>query len=121
MSHIHHHHLLNMEKKLIELSTLRVFLAAAEEKNFSNAAKRLHLSQSAVSQNVQSMERAYGVDLFIRHGRVVELTEAGQSILPMARDVLRAARLLEDGFQEINHQVGGELLIGCSTSAGKYL
>ncbi len=121
MSHIHHHHLLNMEKKLIELSTLRVFLAAAEEKNFSNAAKRLHLSQSAVSQNIQSMERAYGVDLFIRHGRVVELTEAGQSILPMARDVLRAARLLEDGFQEINHQVGGELLIGCSTSAGKYL
>ncbi len=121
MSHIHHHHLLKMEKKLIELSTLRVFLAAAEEKNFSNAAKRLHLSQSAVSQNIQSMERAYGVDLFIRHGRVVELTEAGQSILPMARDVLRAARLLEDGFQEINHQVGGELLIGCSTSAGKYL
>jgi DNA-binding transcriptional LysR family regulator len=121
MSHIHHHHLLKMEKKLIELSTLRVFLAAAEEKNFSNAAKRLHLSQSAVSQNIQSMERSYGVDLFIRHGRVVELTEAGQSILPMARDVLRAARLLEDGFQEINHQVGGELLIGCSTSAGKYL
>ena len=105
----------------MELSTLKVFLAAAEEKNFSNAAKRLHLSQSAVSQNIQSMERAYGVDLFIRHGRVVELTEAGQSILPMARDVLRAARLLEDGFQEINHQVGGELLIGCSTSAGKYL
>ncbi len=105
----------------MELSTLKVFLAAAEEKNFSNAAKRLHLSQSAVSQNIQSMERAYGVDLFIRHGRVVELTEAGESILPMARDVLRAARLLEDGFQEINHQVGGELLIGCSTSAGKYL
>jgi len=121
MSRTYQRSLSKMEKKLIELSTLRVFLAAAEEKNFSNAAKRLHLSQSAVSQNIQSMERAYGVDLFIRHGRVVELTEAGQSILPMARDVLRAARLLEDGFQEINHQVGGELLIGCSTSAGKYL
>ena len=121
MAYTYHHHLFNMEKKLIELSTLRVFLAAAEEKNFSSAAKRLHLSQSAVSQNIQSMERAYGIDLFIRHGRAVELTEAGQSILPMARDVLRAARLLEDGFQEINHQVGGELLIGCSTSAGKYL
>lgn len=106
---------------MIELSTLRVFLVAAEEKNFSNAAKRLHLSQSAVSQNIQSIEKAYGVELFIRRGRSVELSEAGQSILPMAREVLRAARMLEDGFQEIHHQVGGELLIGCSTSAGKYL
>lgn len=121
MAYHYHYHLFQTEKKLIELSTLRVFIAAAEEKNFSSAAKRLHLSQSAVSQNIQSMERAYGVDLFIRHGRMVELSEAGQTILPMARDVLRAARLLEDGFQEINHQVGGELLIGCSTSAGKYL
>lgn len=106
---------------MIELSTLRVFLIAAEEKNFSNAAKRLHMSQSAVSQNIQSMEKAYGVELFIRRGRSVELSEAGQSILPMAREVLRAARMLEDGFQGINNQVGGELLIGCSTSAGKYL
>lgn len=106
---------------MIELSTLRVFLVAAEEKNFSRTAERLNLSQSAVSQNIQSMERAYGVQLFTRRGRTVELSEAGQTILPMVRDVLRAARLMEDGFQEINHQVGGELLIGCSTSAGKYL
>lgn len=106
---------------MIELSTLRVFLVAAEERNFSSAAKRLNLSQSAVSQNIQAIERAYNVELFLRHGRTVELSEAGQSILPMAREVLRAARMLEDGFQEIHHQVGGELLIGCSTSAGKYL
>ncbi len=121
MPYSNHKHLWNTERKLIELSILRVFLAAAEEKNFSSAAKRLHLSQSAVSQNIQAMEKVYGVDLFIRHGRAVELSEVGLAILPMARDVLRAARLLDDGFQEINHQVGGELLIGCSTSAGKYL
>jgi DNA-binding transcriptional LysR family regulator len=121
MQRKHYHHLLNVEKKMVELSTLRVFLVAAEEKNFSNAGKRLHMSQSAVSQNIQSMEKAYGVELFIRRGRSVELSEAGQSILPMAREVLRAARMLEDGFQEIHNQIGGELLIGCSTSAGKYL
>lgn len=109
------------EKRMVELSTLQVFLIAAEEKNFSNAAKRLHLSQSAVSQNIQSMERAYGVELFIRRGRTVELSEAGQTILPMVQDVLRAARMLEDGFHDLHDQVGGEILIGCSTSAGKYL
>ena len=106
---------------MVELSNLRVFITAAEELNFSRAAKRLHMSQSAVSQNIQAMERSYGMDLFIRHGRTVELSEAGLSILPMAREVLLAAQLLEDGLQDINHQVRGELMIGCSTSAGRYL
>ena len=106
---------------MVELSALRVFLVAAEERNFSKAAKRLHMSQSAISQNIQTIERAYKIDLFNRHGRTVELSEAGQNILPMVREVLLAARLLEDGLQDVNSQVGGELLIGCSTSAGKYI
>lgn len=106
---------------MIELSHLRVFLAAAEEKNFSRAAERLHMSQSAVSQNIQAMERAYNVELFLRRGRSIVLSEAGEAILPMVRDVLRSARLLEDSLHEVNNQIGGELLIGCSTSAGKYL
>jgi len=105
----------------IEISQLKVFLAAAEEKNFSAAAKRLHLSQSAVSQNIQALEKAYGVELFIRRGRSVELSEEGESILPTAREVINAARLLEDSLQNVHNEVGGELIIGCSTSAGKYL
>jgi DNA-binding transcriptional LysR family regulator len=117
----HHWNLSQIEKPMVELSTLRVFLVAAEEKNFSQAAKRLHMSQSAVSQNIQAIERAHGVKLFLRRGRSVELSETGQSILPQVREVLRAARLLEDVLQEVNSQIGGELLIGCSTSAGKYL
>jgi DNA-binding transcriptional LysR family regulator len=79
------------------------------------------MSQSAISQNIQTLERAYHVELFTRHGRSVELSEAGQTILPMVREVLLAARLLEDGLQDVNNQIGGELLIGCTTSAGKYL
>lgn len=117
----HRSSLWKMEKNLVELSTLRVFLAAAEELNFSKAAKRLHMSQSAVSQNIHAMEQAYGMELFIRGGRAVELSEVGQTILPMVREVLLSARLLEDSLQDINNQVGGELLIGCSTSAGRYL
>jgi DNA-binding transcriptional LysR family regulator len=106
---------------MVELSNLRVFLVAAEELNFSKAARRLHMSQSAVSQNIQAMERAFNTELFIRGGRSVGLSESGQTILPMVREVLLAARLLEDSLQEIHNQVGGDLLIGCSTSAGRYL
>ena len=105
----------------VELSQLKVFIAAAEERNFSAAAKRLHMSQSAVSQNIQTLERAYDVELFVRRGRSVELSEEGEAILPTAREVLNAARLLEDNLHNVNNEVGGELVIGCSTSAGKYL
>lgn len=106
---------------MIEISSLRVFLAAAEEKNFSLAAKRLHMSQSAVSQHIQALEHAYNVELFLRRGRSIALSETGESLLPMARDVLRSARLLEDSLHSMNNEVGGELLLACSTSAGKYL
>lgn len=105
----------------MDVSELKVFIAAAEELNFSRAAHRLHISQSAVSQNIQAMERAYGVELFLRHGRSVQLSEVGQSLLPKARDVLTAMRLLEDLLANIQGEVGGELTIGCSTTSGKYL
>lgn len=105
---------------MINLPELKVFVAAAEELNFSRAAERLHLSQSAVSQNIQSIERTYGVELFIRHGRSVQLSEAGLALLPQAREVLNATRLLEDTLINSKDGVAGELTIGCATTSGRY-
>jgi DNA-binding transcriptional LysR family regulator len=106
---------------MINLSELRVFVTAAEEGNFSRAAERLQLSQSAISQNIQAIERSYGIELFVRRGRSVELSEAGQAILPLAREVLHSSSKFEDAIKNVNKEIGGELLIGCSTSAGRYL
>ncbi|HEX5837181.1 MAG TPA: LysR family transcriptional regulator [Anaerolineales bacterium] len=119
--HNYHWTLSHKGKPMVELSTLRVFLVAAEEKNFSMAAKRLHMSQSAVSQNIQTLERIYGVELFIRRGRSIKLSDIGEVILPAVRDVLNSARLLDDSLRHTREQIGGELIIGCSTSAGKYI
>jgi DNA-binding transcriptional LysR family regulator len=105
----------------MNLPELRVFITAAEELNFSRAAARLHLSQSAVSQNIQSIEKAYNVELFLRHGRSVQLSEVGQTILPVAREVMNAMRLLEDALINVKGEVAGELTIGCSTTSGKYI
>jgi len=105
---------------MINVPELKVFVMAAEELNFSRAAQRLHLSQSAVSQNIQSIERTYGVELFVRHGRSVQLSEAGLAILPLARDVLNSARILEDALVNVNGDVSGELAIGCATTSGRY-
>ena len=105
---------------MINIPELKVFVTAAEEMNFSRAAQRLHLSQSAVSQNIQSIERTYRVELFVRHGRSVQLSEAGKSILPLAREVLNSARLLEDSLANVNGEVAGDLSIGCATTSGRY-
>ncbi|MCS7011990.1 MAG: LysR family transcriptional regulator [Anaerolineales bacterium] len=106
---------------MFELSHLRVFLIAAEEQSFSRAAARLGLSQSAVSQIIQTLERAYDLELFERRGRSVVLSDAGRAILPVVREAVNAARLVEDALLNVRQDISGELLIGCSTSAGKYL
>lgn len=105
---------------MINIPELKVFVTAAEELNFSRAAERLHLSQSAVSQNIQSIERNYRADLFVRHGRSVQLSETGHAILPLARSVLNSVRLLEDALINIKGEVAGELTIGCATTSGRY-
>jgi DNA-binding transcriptional LysR family regulator len=74
-----------------------------------------------VSQNIQSLERTLGVSLFHRAGRRVRLTEAGQALLPMARELLARARHLEDAMATIQGEVTGDLYIGCSSGAGNYL
>ena len=106
---------------MINLSELRVFVTAAEEGNFSRAAERLQLSQAAISQNIHALEKEYGVELFIRRGRSVELSESGQAILPLAREILHSSSRFEDAMRNATQQVSGDLLLGCSTSSGRYL
>jgi DNA-binding transcriptional LysR family regulator len=105
----------------VELTQLRIFVAAAEAGSFSRAAEALHLSQSAVSQNVRALERALDTQLFVRQGRAIHLSEAGQALLPLAHETLRDARLIVETMNSLQEQVAGELELGCSTTSGKYL
>ncbi|MER5726767.1 LysR family transcriptional regulator [Streptomyces sp. NPDC002138] len=75
----------------MELRQLRYFVAVVEEGGFSRAAERLHIVQSAVSQQVRRLERELGLTLFERSTRRVTLTAAGERLLPEAREVLAAA------------------------------
>lgn len=72
----------------VEVRELRAFIAVAEEGSLSAAARRLHLSQSALSQTVQSLERQLGVQLLLRSSTGVTITEAGAVLLREARALI---------------------------------
>lgn len=76
----------------MEFRQLQIFLAVAEELNFTRAAQRAHCVQSNVTAQIQSLEEELGAPLFERLGRKVLLTDAGQKFLPYAEKVLSTVR-----------------------------
>ncbi len=105
---------------MLNLNELDVFVKAAETCSFSAAARQLHMSQPAVSLLIRSLERRLRTPLFQRSGRSVALTEAGQMLVPMARDLLLRARRAEEAVTSVNGEVAGDLTLACSTTTGKY-
>jgi len=99
---------------------LRIFLIAAETENFSEAARRLNLTQPAVSMQIRAMEQEFGISLFRRAGRSLALTEQGKALLPMARDLVKRSLQVEEAVEALKGEVVGHLKIGCSTTTGKY-
>ncbi|HIC25216.1 MAG TPA: LysR family transcriptional regulator, partial [Gammaproteobacteria bacterium] len=67
------------------LNALRAFEVAGRALNFSKAASELHVTPAAISHQIKSLEEALGVKLFHRLNRSLQLTEAGQALLPGIR------------------------------------
>ncbi|WP_197701104.1 LysR family transcriptional regulator [Micromonospora coriariae] len=72
----------------MEIREMRAFVAVAEEGSLSAAARGLHVSQPALSQSMNALERQLGVQLLIRGSTGVRATEAGMTLLDEARAVL---------------------------------
>ncbi|WP_036665604.1 LysR substrate-binding domain-containing protein [Paludibacterium yongneupense] len=71
--------------RLLPLNALRVFLVVAEHLSFTAAARQLHLTQGAVSRQIQTLEGHYATPLFLRHARGLALTAEGLALLPAVR------------------------------------
>ena len=100
----------------MELRHLKYFVAVAEWKGFSHAARRLYVSQSAISEQISDLEREIGVQLLIRSSRQVTLTDAGKVFLEEAKKVLSAAdHAIESAQRSMKGQLGN-LRIGFFTN-----
>ena len=84
----------------MELEQLRMFLAVAEAKSFSAAAKVLFVSHSTTSRAVSALENELGTALMLRHHRTVTLTPAGEILQREARKILAMAEEAKDKIKE---------------------
>ncbi|MET9114695.1 LysR substrate-binding domain-containing protein [Streptomyces longwoodensis] len=96
----------------MELRQLEYFVAVAEERNFTRAAERVHISQSGVSAQIRQLERELGAELFDRSGRTVTLTVAGKAALAHARAALAAAGAVGRAVGEVTDLIRGHLTVG---------
>jgi DNA-binding transcriptional LysR family regulator len=100
---------------------LRVFCAVADTKSFSKASELIHLTQPAVSLQVQAMEEVYETRLFDRSGNSINLTPAGEILYKRAKEILALYAEAQKNISEITGSIKGSLSIGASSTIGNYL
>jgi DNA-binding transcriptional LysR family regulator len=100
---------------------LRVFCAVAETKSFSKASEVIHLTQPAVSLQIQAMEELYETRLFDRSGNTINLTPAGEILYKRAKEILALYAEAQQNISEITGAIKGSLSIGASSTIGNYL
>src|ERR1700759_132181 len=102
----------------MELRQLEYFVAVAAELNFSRAAQRIHVVQSALSASVGRLEKELGVELFDRSKRQIALTAAGEGFLQHAREVIHTADRSRTSVDAFRDQLTGSVTLGTLMSWG---
>jgi DNA-binding transcriptional LysR family regulator len=105
---------------MLNLNHLRIFYLAAKEKNFSAAADELLVTQPTVSAQIKALERHYGVLLFKRIGKNVELTNSGRRLFKYAKKVFDLTIEIEQLLNDISNNEGVPIRLGIGKSYGKY-
>lgn len=93
-----------------------MYVRVAELRSFTEAARELHIAQSAVSRTIQELERQVGSSLLLRRGRTVELTPAGAELLPIARRLLNVYRTSMEDFGRFLAGEGGRVAVAALPS-----
>ena len=105
-----------METVKVNLDNVIAFLFVAKEKSFSGAAAQLFLTQPAVTTKIKGLERQFGVKLFMSSGKDLQLTEVGRQILPLAEEVYKKSKEIEQEMSSFKESKKGVLRLGAARS-----
>ncbi|MEF3302419.1 LysR family transcriptional regulator [Paenibacillus sp. GYB003] len=100
---------------------LLVFITVAEKGHFTRAAEELHMTQPAVSQYVQQLERTYGTKLLERGRGQVRLNKAGEIVYLHAKQIAKLYTRMNYLVDDLLHKASGALTIGASYTYGEYV
>lgn len=100
----------------MEIRQLKAFLAIAEAKTFTAGARRVNVTQAAISMQIRQLEDEVGLQLFTRTPRRVILTEAGEYLLDRARKILREHDTALEEIAELGGVEHGRLRIGSASA-----
>jgi DNA-binding transcriptional LysR family regulator len=110
-----------MKNDFLTPARMRAFLAVARSLNFTVAARELHLSQSAVSRQISTLETALETRLFERLGSHLDLTAAGRALRPEASRILGDIERAQEVVRESEARGHECLRVGASSTPGLYL
>ncbi|GHJ42132.1 LysR family transcriptional regulator [Streptomyces sp. TS71-3] len=100
----------------MQFQQLQYFVAVAETRHFTRAAELVHVAQPSLSQQIRSLERELGADLFRRARGNITLTDAGEALLPLARRILADADTARQEVQELAQLRSGRVRLGATPS-----
>jgi DNA-binding transcriptional LysR family regulator len=105
----------------VDIRQLQHFVAVAEEKHFTRAARRMNIVQSALSNSIRLLEEELDAKLFVRSTRQVRLTDAGQILLDKAKAALESIRDAREAVAAVRNLERGTLSIGTVQSLPAFL
>lgn len=106
---------------MLSLYKLEIFASVVQAGSFSAAAQRLYMTQPAVSQHIQDLEKSLGTPLFIRGRRGVTLTPPGETLYEYTLQILRLVARAESEVTDVENLSEGQITIGATPGVSTYL
>lgn len=103
----------------MDIHHLKIFYEASNEKSFTKAAKKLYISQSAVSIQIKKLEHTLGLQLIERNSKNFKLTFAGKELFRMSRDIFEKISRMENEMRKILQYKKGKISIGATHNIGE--
>jgi DNA-binding transcriptional LysR family regulator len=107
--------------KNITLQQMEAVISLVEEGSFSRAAKKMNITQPALTKNIQSVEDCLGLRVVNRSNAGITLTAEGQVIFNYARKIIKLKNEAREKIRQMQENTGGEIYIGASTIPATYI